>query len=233
MRFELDRLPEYTDEAILQETRRVAGLSVPAPLTTLEFNRYAKVASCTVARRFGSWQEALKKAGVELSKFGRRYSEYEYFENILAVWTHHGRQPRRREMNMHPSLISGQSYKRKFGTWTKALIAFVQHMDEPASASHEDPAIGPESQSEPADRNLRGKTSNSTGPRAISLSLRYLILKRDSFKCVLCGRAPATHPGCELHVDHILPFSKGGATLPENLRTTCSTCNLGKGDKIE
>jgi 5-methylcytosine-specific restriction endonuclease McrA len=37
----------------------------------------------------------------------------------------------------------------------------------------------------------------------------------------------------ELHVDHLMPFSAGGKTVPENLRSTCSDCNLGKGSKTE
>ena len=61
--------------------------------------------------------------------------------------------------------------------------------------------------------------------------LRYKILRRDKFKCVLCGRG--TYSGAVLHVDHILPISKGGKTEWNNLRTLCEQCNLGKGDMIE
>ena len=32
-----------------------------------------------------------------------------------------------------------------------------------------------------------------------------------------------------LHVDHVIPWSSGGETIPENLRAACSDCNLGKG----
>lgn len=61
--------------------------------------------------------------------------------------------------------------------------------------------------------------------------LRYKILKRDGFKCVLCGRT--VEDGVKLHIDHIIPVSKGGKTVPENLRTLCENCNWGKGDEIE
>lgn len=33
-------------------------------------------------------------------------------------------------------------------------------------------------------------------------------------------------------IDHIVPFSKGGKTNIENLRTLCKDCTLGKRDKI-
>ncbi len=69
--------------------------------------------------------------------------------------------------------------------------------------------------------------------RSIRLGLRYTVLRRDHFRCVNCGRSPATHHGCVLHVDHIHPFSKGGKTVIENLRTLCDDRNLGKGSRIE
>ena len=62
-------------------------------------------------------------------------------------------------------------------------------------------------------------------------SLRYDILKRDHGRCVLCGASP--EDGVKLHVDHIIPVSKGGKTTPENLRTLCDRCNIGKKDKYD
>lgn len=60
---------------------------------------------------------------------------------------------------------------------------------------------------------------------------RYEILKRDNFKCQICGRTQAD--GVKLEVDHIIPISKGGKTVEENLRTLCHDCNIGKSDKLE
>ena len=62
-------------------------------------------------------------------------------------------------------------------------------------------------------------------------SLRYDILKRDNFRCQLCGST--AQDGVKLHVDHIHPIAKGGKTTPENLRTLCDRCNMGKSDKYE
>ena len=66
--------------------------------------------------------------------------------------------------------------------------------------------------------------------REISVRLRYKVLKRDNFKCCACGASPAKDPSVELHIDHIVPWSKGGETTIDNLQTLCSRCNLGKSD---
>ena len=67
--------------------------------------------------------------------------------------------------------------------------------------------------------------------RLMKASLRYEILTRDGFRCRICGAS--ADDGVTLHVDHIIPVSKGGKTEKSNLRTLCDRCNLGKGDKIE
>ena len=61
-------------------------------------------------------------------------------------------------------------------------------------------------------------------------SLRYDIFKRDNFRCQICGAS--ANDGVKLHVDHIVPVSKGGKTEPSNLQTLCERCNLGKSNKM-
>ena len=73
----------------------------------------------------------------------------------------------------------------------------------------------------------RHKTS-----RTISDRMRFLVLKRDNYKCCACGASPAKDPSVVLHVDHIIPWSKGGETTLDNLQTLCSKCNLGKSDTL-
>ena len=62
-------------------------------------------------------------------------------------------------------------------------------------------------------------------------SLRYDIFKRDGFRCQICGRSQKD--GVVLRLDHIVPVSKGGKTVPSNLRTLCDRCNIGKSDKYD
>lgn len=65
--------------------------------------------------------------------------------------------------------------------------------------------------------------------RKLTPDLRYKILKRDGFRCRACGAGP--EHGAVLHIDHIVPISKGGRTEYANLQALCAMCNLGKRDK--
>lgn len=52
------------------------------------------------------------------------------------------------------------------------------------------------------------------------------ILKRDGYKCVICGRGKKE--GVELHVDHIKPKYLGGESTIENGQTLCAQHNFIK-----
>ncbi|MFG2046167.1 HNH endonuclease [Micromonospora sp. NPDC048935] len=68
--------------------------------------------------------------------------------------------------------------------------------------------------------------STSTGDSvAVSRTLRFQILRRDSHRCQSCGRSA---PEVQLEVDHVLPEALGGPSTPENLRALCADCNGGK-----
>ena len=66
--------------------------------------------------------------------------------------------------------------------------------------------------------------------RAVNWRLRFLVMRRDDFKCRQCGCSPAIKPGTVLVVDHVVPWSKGGETTIDNLQTLCEPCNGGKSD---
>lgn len=55
--------------------------------------------------------------------------------------------------------------------------------------------------------------------------LRTQVYERDLYRCVHCG----THIG--LSIDHIIPTSKGGLSVYDNLQTLCRPCNSRKGDR--
>jgi hypothetical protein len=64
----------------------------------------------------------------------------------------------------------------------------------------------------------------------IRAGLWWEILARDNWTCCSCGRTVKEH-GITLHVDHILPRSKGGTDNRENLQALCMKCNIGKSNR--
>lgn len=64
MKFELRRLPDRSDEALLAELRRVADLVSGTSLSVHEFGAHSKVSATTLRRRFGNWENALAAAGL-------------------------------------------------------------------------------------------------------------------------------------------------------------------------
>jgi diadenosine tetraphosphate (Ap4A) HIT family hydrolase len=58
--------------------------------------------------------------------------------------------------------------------------------------------------------------------------LRYQVLAAGKGRCELCGATKDDRP---LHVDHIIPRSRGGENEMENLQVLCSKCNTTKGNK--
>lgn len=57
---------------------------------------------------------------------------------------------------------------------------------------------------------------------------RQNIYARDKYKCQYCGRKL---PGEDLSYDHVVPKSRGGKTLWNNIVTSCMECNRKKGGR--
>jgi hypothetical protein len=206
--------PVSTDE-LLADLRRVADLFAPLRMSRRRYAQHGLFGVTTLHSRFGSWNKALVEAGLSAAH-EKNISDERLFENLLALWQHFGRQPRSSELAHDPSTISIGPYNRRFGSWTAALTAFVNYANESGTESAN---LQPEKE---ANRRTMG--------RAPSLRLRWRVLHRDRFTCCACGASPARNVGIELHVDHIVPWSKGGGTVLENLQTLCSVCNLGKSN---
>ena len=62
--------------------------------------------------------------------------------------------------------------------------------------------------------------------------MREHIKQRDNFTCCICGNSTHVEPNLLLEIDHIIPVSKGGSTVEDNLQTLCWKCNRAKSDKI-
>lgn len=73
------------------------------------------------------------------------------------------------------------------------------------------------------------RMTNDAEHAKVTRAMRYDVLRRDGFRCVRCGRG--REDGVKLHVDHIVPVSRGGKSTMDNLQTLCEDCNCGKGNK--
>lgn len=207
-----------TDDQLLNDLRRVAAELRQATVGQKQYRKQGLFDDTTVSRRFGSWNAALKKANLEIAN-EVSVSDDQLFENLLALWALHGRQPRRAELASPPSRFSQSPYGRRFGSWRNALHAFVEF----ANASQD-------AQRELAPSELAPPPSGHRTSRDPSWRLRFQVLQRDGFRCRGCGSSPALTPGVELQVDHVLAWSRGGETTIENLQTLCTKCNGGKSD---
>lgn len=81
--------------------------------------------------------------------------------------------------------------------------------------------------------NKLSKDAQTKEQRALMTTrLRTFIKERDNYTCCQCGNSTYKEPNLLLEVDHIIPISKGGLTLEENLQTLCWKCNRSKGAKV-
>ncbi len=250
-----------TNEAILAQIRDVSARLGKASLSSADIVENSEITQSQLFRRFGSVSAALRQAGVEQVRHGRRHTEDDVFENLLQVWTHYGRAPTVSEMDRSPSTVGKNTYIHRYGGWRKALRAFIERANSevdggPALDPGQEPSTlaerngptkspsasathtgwpQPASQTSARSRVTRLKRTNvrPEDRRDPSIGLRFKVLQRDRFKCVLCGDHPARNAECVLNVDHRIPWSKGGKTQEENLRTLCETCNIGRSNRSD
>ena len=65
-------------------------------------------------------------------------------------------------------------------------------------------------------------------PRGVKRKIsRRALFARDGWRCVYCGTSSV-----RLTLDHVVPRSRGGDSVWENVVTACAPCNLRKGDRL-
>ncbi len=215
-----------TNQDLLDDLLRVQSI-IDSPISKSKYDELGKFSSGTIERRFGTWNKALKNAGIEVGQ-EKNLSDEELFKNLEQVWIKLGRQPKYDEIKQPLSLYSIRPYHRRFGKWNNALHDFVKYINSATSEQQSEFEVIKTESNDNSSIIIKHKTK-----REISDRLRFRVLMRDGFTCKSCGRSPMTEMGVELHVDHITPWSKGGETIPDNLITKCQQCNLGKGNEFD
>lgn len=77
----------------------------------------------------------------------------------------------------------------------------------------------------------KSKKKNKSKRRLVSGKTRQNVFMRDKYTCQICGAT--VKDGAKLHLDHILPVSKGGDNSEENLQVLCERCNLEKNNRTD
>lgn len=64
-------------------------------------------------------------------------------------------------------------------------------------------------------------------PKSVQRKIsRRALFARDGHRCVYCGSSG------RLTLDHVVPRSRGGDSVWENVVTSCAPCNLRKGNRL-
>ena len=215
---EIDFVESYDRDAIIRELQRLAEVLGKATLSKRDIDSHGRLSSSVVWRRFGSLRSALKESGLTPSRFMKATDE-ELFSILIELWTQtlekFGRSPYKSELRAFGFPVSADTYTRRFGSWKKALLAAAA-----SASSPDDPVDEPEPRQMPAPR--------SDGRKPLSIRKRFFVLKRDRYRCRMCGRS-----GVELEVDHKIPVAQGGSDALDNLQALCFDCNRGKRDSSE
>jgi hypothetical protein len=121
-KFEITWLEDTSDESLLNELRRVAALMPDQRLTTDAFDSKSRISASAVIRRFGSWSEAKRKAG--LPDALPEYSGASIVDDLRRVSKAFPEQPFTNDFYCtHGGRYSRSVFKTRFGGWREALGA--------------------------------------------------------------------------------------------------------------
>lgn len=109
-------------------------------------------------------------------------------------------------------LFSDRELMRQFGLKIAAAISDVSPLQYPEFLTAE-------------GRIKRGRYWNSW--------LEKALFYRENGRCAICTSSltGVIDPHAKIHIDHIIPISRGGTSDPTNLQILCHTCNLSKGNR--
>jgi len=219
--FKIDFLESYNEETILQKLKRIAKITGQKTLTKQDIKNTGRLSYDVINKHFGSLRKALQKAGLVPRRF-MKAEDGELLEILVELWERtlakEGRRPFGRDLKSYGYPVSSYTYKRRFGSWKKALIRAYDSVNE---------TNADEAKVSVATEPIQNKDKKQKTREHISLRKRFFVFKRDQFTCRLCRAS-----GVSIEVDHIVPKAKGGTDSMDNLQTLCFKCNRGKRDTI-
>lgn len=237
--FQRKRMDTIPEERKLEALEQAARHFNYIEFSWRDFNKISTISASAIKVHFGSWKKALAALKTHLQQKGldlsprphapqRIYSDKDLFDEMGRIWQKVDQRPSRNEWEISQPKISIGAYKKRFGSWTNACQRFIEFKMGGEIAS--DTFVRPSGEDISVHEKSGKVEYSKENSRNVSLSLRYKVLMRDNLTCLCCGKSRVTDPRTKLHIDHIVPFSKGGKSTLENLQTLCEECNLGKSD---
>lgn len=204
---------QYSNEELLQMLEDTAEAVGESPGRT-QFDEHSEASQSLVCLRFGSWNAAKEKVGLEtVGVGGERLSYGELIDEMLNVAVEVGRTPYKKDMREHGE-YSGDTYQRRFGSWAEAhrMCGLPERR------------VG----------RIAGQTE-SNRDRYYGTNwkeMRAKTLERDRYRCQSCGDSInelRSDNSTGLHVHHIVPVREfqepEDANFLENLITLCPSCH--------
>lgn len=220
MPFNIDFVESYDRDALIEELRRIAGVLGKTTLSRREIDSHGHISSAVIIKRFGSLRKAFQESGLIPVRF-MKASDEELCSILIELWTRtlekFGRSPYRTDLRIFGFPVSGDTYVRRFGSWNKALLAAADSIPSSNDSGGTEQCTSPPI-----------PLAESEGRKTLSVRKRFLVFKRDRYRCRICGRS-----GIELEVDHMVPVAQGGSDALDNLQTLCFDCNRGKRHSSE
>ena len=190
------------------------------PVKSADYMRWAdrRFHRDTLLRFYGGWEPVCTAADMKVWKT-HEYNDEDIINLVLDLWRWRGQRPVITDLKKynleHGTMLHEGTIKNKWGNWSP-FIKLISQLGQ-----------GQITISDVIDAKIK------KNPReAISAGIRCEILRRDNYACIDCAASPRKDRNVSLHIHHVKPVSKGGKSLIENLVTNCSSCNLGKSDRI-
>lgn len=130
----------YTDEELLDELRSFAD-ELGRPPRWVEIQERSDIGVSTFSRRFSSFNDALRAAGLSVTKpheQAPQHSREELLEYIRELTAEQLKPPSTAEMNDAEGLPNANTYQRRFGSWTQAKRLAIRGDRDPDADSDED-----------------------------------------------------------------------------------------------
>ena len=162
----------------------------------------------------------------DIKCFGGFVSENNYFDKLKNKYLNYCERKIFNKLKLKPvtefkitvelycEKMNGYVYEHKKQVfYSEEILGYIKRINNRNGTFYNDKDIW-----DSISRVERGKVTNK---------IRFMIYKRDGYRCRICGRGGQA---VDLEIDHIKPIAKGGKSTIDNLQTLCKRCNKEKGD---